>query len=55
MKTTLIRITKVEAEETYYIGFGLGFEIERNCGWFAGIIIQFFLWTIRIGIDREIE
>ena len=55
MKTRLTLINKVEAEETYYIGLGLGFERERNCGWFAGIIIQFFLWTIRIGIDREME
>ncbi len=55
MKTRLILINKVEAEETYYIGLGLGFERERNYGWFAGIIIQFFLWTIRIGIDREVN
>ena len=54
MKTTLIQITTTE-DGSYYIGIGIGFEIERHHGWFAGIVIQFFLWTIRIGIDREVE
>jgi hypothetical protein len=54
MKTTLIRINSSEAG-MYYVGFGLGFELERHHGWFAGLIIQFLPWTIRIGIDREVE
>lgn len=54
MKTRLMRIDRVE-KGTYYIGFGIGFELERYRGWFAGLIIQFFPWTIRIGIDREVE
>ncbi len=54
MKTTLIRINSSE-KDTYYIGFGIGFEKELPYGWFAGLIIQFFQWTIRIGIDREME
>ena len=62
MKTKLIRIDRSE-KGTYYIGFGIGFEIElplypnpqQQHSWFAGLIIQFFSWTIRIGIDREME
>ena len=52
MKTTLIRIDRSE-KDTYYIGIGIGYETERNYGWFAGIIIAFFIWDVRIGIDRE--
>ena len=54
MKTTLIRINKT-VDGLYYIGIGIGFDLESHYGWFAGLIIQFFQWTIRIGIDREME
>ena len=54
MKTTLIRIITTE-DRSYYIGIGIGFELEPHLGWFAGIVIQFFQWTIRIGIDREMD
>ena len=53
MKTRLIRIDG-SVEETYYIGIGIGYETDGDYGWFAGIIIAFLHWNIRIGIDREL-
>ncbi len=54
MKTTLIRISPTE-KGMYFLGIGIGFDKDLPYGYFFGIIIEIFRWTIRIGIDRELE
>ncbi len=54
MKTRLIRADRSETE-THYIGIGIGYETDGIYGWFAGIVIAFNHWNIRIGIDRSVD
>lgn len=54
MKTTLIRIDKAE-KGMYFIGLGVGFDKDSHYGYFIGLVIEFLFWTIKIGIDREVE
>ena len=53
MKTTLIQIDEMR-DGSYYIAAGIGLEIEKY-EWFAGIVIQFLYWQIRIGIHRKVK
>ena len=51
MKIRLVTIDKI-IDPTYYIGIGTGFEYDDH-GYFVGIIVAFFPWTIRIGINKN--
>ena len=53
MKTTLIQIDRPWMD-SYYLGIGIGYEKDSD-EFFVGIVIAFFVWNIRIGIDRSPE
>ena len=52
MKTRLIQIDRPWID-SYYLGIGIGYE--KDDEFFVGIVIAFFVWNIRIGIDRSPE